>query len=91
MTVVVNCEGDSRTGSVTIANLPAGTYTVEEVSGWTWRYTVQGDNPRTNVEVIGGSSDNKVEFTNTQTNNKWLGGDNYRNNVFAGSSTATTD
>ena len=83
MTVVVNCEGDSRTGSVTIANLPAGTYTVEEVSGWTWRYTVQGDNPRTNVEVIGGSSDNKVEFTNTQTNNKWLGGDNYKNNVFS--------
>lgn len=89
MTVVVNCAGNSSTGSVTIANLPAGTYTVEEVSGWTWRYTAEKATQTANV--VGGSSDNKVEFTNTQTNNKWLGGDNYKNNVFAGSSTAAID
>ena len=89
MTVVVNCEGNSSTGSVTIANLPAGTYTVTEVSGWTWRYTA--DEATKTATVEGGKLDNSVEFNNTQTNDKWLGGDNYANNVFAGSNTPATD
>lgn len=80
MTVVVNCEGDSRTGFVTIANLPAGEYTVTEISGWTWRYTA--DAVTTTATVEGGKLDNSVVFNNDQTNNKWLGGDNYKNNVF---------
>lgn len=89
MTVVVNCKENDSTGSVTIANLPAGTYTVTEVSGWTWRYTAAM--PTQTVTVVGGNLNNSVKFTNLKDKNKWLGGDNYKNNVFDSSSAAATD
>ena len=78
MTVVVNCAGDAKTGSVTLTNLPAGQYTVTEISGWTWRYADQAAKPAT---VVGGGTVT-VTFDNTHNNDKWLGGDNYANNKF---------
>lgn len=53
-------------GSVTIKDLPAGTYTVSEKSGY-WRYTcTTGDRTVTPTSI------KSVTFENKRTENKWL-------------------
>ena len=64
--------------SVTLGDLPAGTYTVHEESDWSWRY---GDVSEQSKIISQGSSES-VTFTNSQNNYSWLGGDNYDTNVF---------
>ena len=59
-------------GSVTIKGLTVGTYTVEEVTSWSWRY--KPDQGSKNVEVKGGQK-NEVTFNNSRTNGSWLSGD----------------
>ncbi|MDD6830316.1 MAG: InlB B-repeat-containing protein, partial [Firmicutes bacterium] len=59
-------------GSVTIKGLTVGTYKVEEVTSWSWRYTP--DHVSKNVEVKGGQK-NEVTFNNSRTNGSWLSGD----------------
>lgn len=57
-------------GSVTIKDLPAGTYTVSEKSGY-WRYTCQtGDQTVTPTSIKNGAA--SVTFENKRTENKWL-------------------
>lgn len=58
--------------SVTIKGLTVGTYTVEEVTSWSWRY--KPDQVSKNVEVKGGQK-NEVTFNNSRTNGSWLSGD----------------
>lgn len=67
-------------GSVTIKGLKIGTYTVTEVTGWSWRYTA--DSSSQSIELKPAVS-NTVNFTNTRSNHKWLGGDAYRKNTFS--------
>ena len=56
--------------SVTIKDLPAGTYTVSEKSGY-WRYTCQpGDQTVTPTSIKNGAA--SVTFENKRTENKWL-------------------
>ena len=76
--VVIN--GD---GSVKITGLKIGEYTVTEVTGWSWRYTPDGENTQTITLQPTGT--NKVEFVNTRSNDKWLGGDAYNQNKFGNS------
>ena len=66
-------------GSVTIKGLKIGTYTITEVSDWSWRYT-----PDEIVKTITlqPAQTNEVTFANTRANDKWLGGDDYRQNKF---------
>ena len=59
-------------GSVTIKGLTVGTYKVEEVTSWSWRY--EPDQGSKNVEVKGGQP-NEVTFNNSRTNGSWLSGD----------------
>ena len=59
-------------GSVTIKGLTVGTYTVKEVTSWSWRY--EPDKVSKNVEVKGGQK-NEVTFNNSRTNGSWLSGD----------------
>lgn len=59
-------------GSVTIKGLTVGTYKVEEVTSWSWRY--KPDQGSKNVEVKGGQK-NEVTFNNSRTNGSWLSGD----------------
>ena len=73
--------------SVTLTGLRVGDYTVTELNSWTWRYADQTVQTAT---VVGGDTVT-VTFSNTHNNDKWLGGDNYANNVFAGSNTPATD
>lgn len=66
-------------GSVTIKGLKIGTYTITEVSDWSWRYT-----PDEIVKTITlqPAQTNGVTFANTRANDKWLGGDAYSQNKF---------
>ena len=66
-------------GSVTIKRLKIGTYTVTEVTNWSWRYTA--NNSSQSIELKPTMS-NTVNFTNTRSNHKWLGGDAYSKNIF---------
>lgn len=81
--------------SVTLTGLEVGNYTVTELTDWTWRYrsstltssdpsdgfsTGTGNNTIT-VKVNGGAV-TTVNCRNDSHNDKWLGGDNYANNVF---------
>lgn len=57
-------------GSVTIKDLPAGTYKVSEKSGY-WRYTCKtGDRTVTPTIIQNGVA--SVTFENTRTEDKWL-------------------
>ena len=73
--VVIN--GD---GSVTIKGLKIGTYTVTEVTNWSWRYTT-ADSSSQSIELKPAVT-NEVTFVNTRRNGKWLGGDAYSKNIF---------
>lgn len=66
-------------GSVTIKGLKIGTYTVTEVTSWSWRYTTS-DNLKT--ITLQPAVPNEVIFENTRNNHKWLGGDAYKKNTF---------
>jgi len=66
-------------GSVTIKGLKIGTYTVTEVTNWSWRYTA---NSRSQSIELKPAVTNAVTFVNTRSNHKWLGGDAYSKNIF---------
>ena len=70
-TVVIN-----GNGSVTIKGLKIGSYTVTEVSGWSWRYAP--DNGSQTIVLKPDMSN--VAFVNTRSSYKWLGGDAYVQN-----------
>lgn len=58
--------------SETIYELPVGTYTIEENTGWSWRYP----NPTysDDVTLSAGQDSGAITCTNTLGNNKWLNG-----------------
>lgn len=69
-------------GSVTIKGLKVGTYSVTEVTDWSWRYKT-ADGTANSIEHEIKPKDGFVfDFTNSRENGKWLGGDAYRKNVF---------
>ena len=69
-------------GSVTIKGLKVGTYTVTEVTDWSWRYKT-ADGTANSIEHEIKPKDGFVfDFTNSRENGKWLGGDAYSKNVF---------
>lgn len=67
--------------SVTIENILAGTYQVEELTDWSWRYQTVDDQNTKQITVECGK-DNKVTFTNKRTNEYWLSGDAYCKNLW---------
>mgnify|MGYP000283646624 FL=1 len=64
---------------MTIKGLKIGTYTVTEVTGWSWRYTPDGNGKTITLQP---AQTNEVTFANTRSNDKWLGGDAYSQNKF---------
>ena len=54
--------------SVTIKNLPIGTYTVTEDANWSWRYTPDSASKDGTVTKDGGT----VSFANTRAKKNWL-------------------
>lgn len=65
-------------GSKTIVHVPVGTYTVTELTGWTWRY---GDQNEQSATVTGGETAT-VTFENKREEQYWLSGDNYCKNLW---------
>lgn len=66
-------------GSVTIKGLKIGTYTITEVSDWSWRYTPDEIGKTITLQP---TQTNGVTFANTRAKDTWLGGDDYRQNKF---------
>ena len=78
-----------QSGSVTIKDLPVGTYTVTEDTAWSWRYILVDKNDiecKNNFIEVGPAdvSNGKAEvtFTNKLKRNNWLSGTSYANNKF---------
>ena len=67
-------------GSVTINGLKIGTYTVTEVTGWSWRYTPDSETKLITLKATG--ENNVVTFTNIRSSTKWLDGNAYSKNEF---------
>lgn len=59
------------TGSITISELPVGTYTVVEDEGWSWRYE-SSMSPSDPVVLGSTNPDAGVVCTNTRDNDQWL-------------------
>ena len=76
--------------SVTISNLPIGTYTVTELTDWSWRYTADNSMPASASVTISEGPDSKVTFTNSANSKAWLGGEAEKSNFFAAYETPTT-
>ena len=70
-------------GQVKIPNLPTGNYTVEEDTSWSWRYDVVGDASQTVTPDKISNGVATVTFKNDRTNDKWLDGSAYAENIFA--------
>lgn len=69
--------------SETISGLKVGeTYTVTEVSNWSWRYSVEPQD--ITLKLTG----NVVTMTNTRNKTMWLDGDCYKENVFIAAPTS---
>lgn len=58
-------------GSVTIYELPVGTYTIEEDTGWSWRYNADNGN---GVTLSKDNVEGRITCTNTLNKPYWLNG-----------------
>lgn len=67
--------------TITIVDLPVGTYTVTEKTSWSWRYTPGEESKE--VEITGGQT-TATSFENTRQKVLWLSGDNFWKNLFNG-------
>lgn len=57
--------------SQTIYELPVGTYTIAENTGWSWRYTADNGSAAT---LTARNPTDTITCTNTQKNDQWLNG-----------------
>lgn len=72
--VVIN--GNS---SITIKGLVAGEYTIKEVTGWSWRYRMDGSSKKITLQP---AKDGTVDFSSPQNEQERLSGDAYRKITF---------
>lgn len=77
--ITVSIQGS---GSAIIKQLPVGTYTVQELTNWSWRYESEEDAIQT-IEVVPRlDQTNEVFFTNRKNQMPWLGGEAKADNRF---------
>lgn len=67
-------------GKTTVAELPVGSYTVTEMTDWSWRYTPEGGAAQT---VTAGAEGAELTFANGRTEEKWLDGGAFAVNLFS--------
>ena len=67
-------------GNETLYELPVGTYTIQEDTGWSWRFTADDNGQATlSAETTTG----KITCTNTKDKDKWINGfSDVKNNIF---------
>lgn len=68
--------------SVKITGLKVGTYTVTEITDWSWRYTNKDYVKSADITPTKPDDVYTFNFVNTRSITKWLGGDAYSKNVF---------
>ena len=73
---VISIQG---TGSVTIEGVPVGSYTITELTDWSWENTVASGNESQTIDV---ESTTTVTFTNTPDPSNWLNGETVNENQF---------
>lgn len=66
--------------NVTVADLPVGSYTVTEESGWSWRY--KPTNREQTITLDPDGTKNVLTFENVREDGQWLSGDAYNNNLY---------
>ncbi len=66
--------------SVTIKELPVGTYSIEEDESWSWRFN--GTYDKASVELSSKNTSGIITCTNTSDNNQWLNAYAAAKNVF---------
>ena len=59
-------------GSVTIASLPIGAYTVTQLTDWSYRYTPDSASKNISLSVV--ATDNSLLFSEIRTSTHWLDG-----------------
>ena len=61
--------------SITIYELPVGKYTIEEDTGWSWRYDAAYDPDKPDgCTLTAGHNSGSITCTNTLKNDRWLNG-----------------
>lgn len=58
-------------GTETLVELPIGTYTISENTGWSWRYSA---NNGASAALTAQNPTGSIACTNTKNNNQWLNG-----------------
>lgn len=58
-------------GTETLVELPIGTYTISENTGWSWRYSANNSG---SAELTAQNPTGSITCTNTKNNNQWLNG-----------------
>ena len=75
MDVVAHSATGSGNASVTIKSLPLGTYTITELSDWSWRYTGE---IKEGIEISGGVVEVTFNKSASRNNVWWLDGNAWR-------------
>ena len=75
MTVTIHGNGE-----VLIKDLPVGTYKVEEVTEWGWRYNTNDQS----VKLDDPDAEKTLNFKNSRDNFLWLSGDSFCDNLWNG-------
>ena len=65
----------SGNGTAIITELLVGNYRISEVTDWSWRYVVNGENAQ-ELEAYGQSGGTAV-FVQSEASDKWLDGNGY--------------
>ncbi len=89
LTVVVNIpEGNYISKTVTLADLPIGSYTVTEQNNWRYQTTDSGYKEKVDstqdITLVADSTQNIVTFYNKRVNDQWLSESVNKNNQFVG-------
>ena len=67
-------------GNETLYELPIGTYTIQEDTGWSWRFTPKYS---ANVTLSAAKDEGEITCTNKQKKDKWINGfSNVVRNIF---------
>lgn len=67
-------------GNETLYELPIGTYTIREDTGWSWRYSA---NDKKSAELTAQNPIGSITCTNKQEKDKWINGfSDVKNNIF---------
>ena len=89
LTVVVNIpEGNFISNTVTLVDLPIGSYTVTEQNNWRYQTTDSGYKEKVDstqdITLVADSTQNIVTFYNKRVNDQWLSESVNKNNQFVG-------